>query len=143
MYRVDIWLKNGPLQTVLRDKFFTTLLATLRPLCRRNEYFELNRSVLFKFIDSLKNNDSNYSVLFDDSCGEICNSKFFVDFISAGRHRRLSTIILWHNLFHQSKLIWGDCRMSLLSRSFVPSGSEGCTPESENQSGSRSHLFPD
>ena len=40
----------------------------------------------------------------DDSCEEICNSKAFVGFANAGRHRGLSTLYTKHNLFHQSKL---------------------------------------
>ena len=43
-------------------------------------------------------------LLFDDSCEEICNLKAFVDIAANGRHRRLSTIYIKHNLFHQSKL---------------------------------------
>ena len=35
---------------------------------------------------------------------EICNSRGFVDFASAGRHRGLSSIYIKHNLFHQSNL---------------------------------------
>ena len=43
-------------------------------------------------------------LIFDDSCEEICNSKAFVSFATAGRHRGLSTIYIKHNLFHQSKI---------------------------------------
>ena len=68
------------------------------------EYLELVRGVNFQFIDSLKNNGTKYLLIFDDSCGEICNSKAFVDIATAGRHRGLGTIYIKHNLFHQSKL---------------------------------------
>ena len=57
-----------------------------------------------EFIDSLKNNGTKYLLIFDDSCEEICNSEAFVDIVTAGRHRGLSTIYIKHNLFHQSKL---------------------------------------
>ena len=57
-----------------------------------------------EFVDSLKNNDTKYLLIFDDSCEEICKSKAFVDIATAGRHRGLSTIYTKHNLFHQSKL---------------------------------------
>ena len=60
--------------------------------------------VNFEFIDWLKNNCTKYSLIFDDSCEEICNSKAFVDIFAAGRHRGLSTIHIKHNHFHQSKL---------------------------------------
>ena len=62
------------------------------------------RGVNFEFNNSLKNNGTNYSLIFDDSCEEICNSKAFVNNATAGRHRGLSTIYIKHNLFHQSKL---------------------------------------
>ena len=60
--------------------------------------------VIFEFVDLLKNNGKKYSLIFDDSCEGICNSKAFVDIATAGRHRSLSTIYIKHNLFHQSKL---------------------------------------
>ena len=62
------------------------------------------QGVNFEIIDSLKNNSTKYLLIFDDSCEEICNSKAFVDIVTAGRHRGLSTIYIEHNLFHQSKL---------------------------------------
>ena len=68
------------------------------------ENLEFVRGVNLEFIDSLKNNSTNYLVIFDDSCEEICNSKAFVDIATAERHRSLSTIYMKHNLFHQSKL---------------------------------------
>ena len=43
-------------------------------------------------------------LIFEDSNAEICKSKAFVDFATAGIHRRLSTIYITHDLFHQSKL---------------------------------------
>ena len=42
-------------------------------------------------------------VYFDVSCEDICNSKAFVDFATAGRHRGLSSIYIKHNLFRQNK----------------------------------------
>ena len=62
------------------------------------------QGVNFEINDSLKNNGTNYLLIFDDFCEEICNSKAFVDIATAGRHRGLSTIYIKHNLFHQSKL---------------------------------------
>ena len=65
---------------------------------------EFVQEVNFEFIDSLENNGTKYLLIFDDSCEEICNSKTFVDIATSGRHRRLSTIYIKHNFFHQSKL---------------------------------------
>ena len=65
---------------------------------------EFVQGVNFEFIDSIKNNGTNYLFIFDDSCEEICNSKTLVDIAIAGRHLGLSTIYIKHNLFHQSKL---------------------------------------
>ena len=67
------------------------------------ENLEFMQGVNLEFIDSLKNNGTKYLLIFDDSCGEICNSKAFVDNTTAGKHRGLSTIYIKHNLF-QSKL---------------------------------------
>ena len=65
---------------------------------------EFVRGINFEIIDSLKNNVTNYLLISDDSCEEICNSKAFVDIATAGRNWGLSTIYIEHNLFHQSKL---------------------------------------
>ena len=51
------------------------------------ETLELVQAVNFEFIDSLKNNGTNYLLIFDDSCEEICNSKVFFDVATAGRYR--------------------------------------------------------
>ena len=68
------------------------------------ENLEFVRGVNFKFIDSLKNNGTQYLLFFDNSCEEICISKAFADIATAGRRRGLSTIYIKHNFFHQSKL---------------------------------------
>ena len=68
------------------------------------ENFEFMCGVNFEFIDSLKNHGTKYLLLLDDSCEESCNSKAFVDIVTAGRHPGLSRIYIKHNLFHQSKL---------------------------------------
>ena len=68
------------------------------------ENLEFVQGVNFEFIDSLKNNGTNYLLIFDKSCGEICNSKAFDDIATAGRHLGLSTICIKHNLFQQIKL---------------------------------------
>ena len=65
---------------------------------------EFVQGVNFEFIDALKNNDTKYLLIFDDSCEEICNSKALVEIATAGRHRGLSKIYIKPNLFHHSKL---------------------------------------
>ena len=71
---------------------------------KKIENLEFVQGVNFEFNDSIKNNGTEYLLIFDDSCEEICNSKAFVGLATAGRHRGLSTIYIKHNLFHQSKL---------------------------------------
>ena len=68
------------------------------------ENLEFVQGVKFEFIDSLKDNGTKCLFIFDNPCQEVCNSKAFFDFATAGRHRGLSTIYIEHNLFHQSKL---------------------------------------
>ena len=71
---------------------------------KETKNLEFVQGVNFEFFDSLKNNSTKYSLIFDDSCGEICNSNAFVDIATAGRHRGLSTIYIKQNFFHQIKL---------------------------------------
>ena len=68
------------------------------------ENLEFVRGLNFEFIDSLKNNGTKCSLIFDDSCEEICNSKVFVDIATAGRYRGLSTIYIKRNFFHQNRI---------------------------------------
>ena len=56
-----------------------------------NEGLELHQCVKFKFIDLPKNNGTKYVLIFVNPCEDICNSKQFVDFATAGRHLTLST----------------------------------------------------
>ena len=65
---------------------------------------EFVQGLNFEIIDSLKNNVTKYLLIFGGSCDETCNSKAFLDFATAGRHRGLSTIYLKHNFFNHSKL---------------------------------------
>ena len=83
-------------------------LSTPQPLYdvmqKEIDNLEFVQGVHLEFINSSKNNGTNYLLIFDDSCAEICNSKAFVDLATASRHRGFSTIYFKHNLFHQSKL---------------------------------------
>ena len=100
------WLKIGTFQPKFGKMYFfyQHSQALYDVLQKEVENLEFVRGVNFEFIDSLKNNGTKYLLIFDNSCGEICNSKTFVDIATAGRLRRLSTIYIKHNLFHQSKL---------------------------------------
>ena len=68
------------------------------------ENLEFVQGVNFELRDSFKNNSTKNLLIFGGSSEKICNSKAFVDTVTAGRHRGLSTIYIEHNLFHQSKL---------------------------------------
>ena len=100
------WLKNGTFQPKFyKIYFFNQHSQPLYNVMQKEiENLEFVQRVNFEIIDSLKNNGIKYLLLFDEPCGEICNSKAFVDIATAGRHRGLSTIYIKHNLFHQSKL---------------------------------------
>ena len=60
--------------------------------------------VNLELIDSLEYNNAKYLLIFDDSCEQICNSKAFVDYLTAGRHRGMSTIYIKLTLVHQNKV---------------------------------------
>ena len=100
------WLKLG----IFQPKFDTIYFfyqhsqPVYNVMQKEIENLEFFQGVNFEVTDSLKNNGTKCSLIFDDSCENICNSKAFVDIATAGRHRRLSTIYIKHNLFHQSKL---------------------------------------
>ena len=100
------WLKTETFQPKFDQSYFLYQLS--QPLCdvmrKEIKNLEFVRGVNFEYIDLLKNNGTKYLLIFDASCEEICNSKAFVDIAKAGRHRRLSTIYIEHNHFHQSKL---------------------------------------
>ena len=72
--------------------------------CKKIGNLEFIQCVQFEFINSMKNNSTEYTLIFDDSCANICNSRDFVNIATAGRHRAFSTLYIKHNLFHQSKL---------------------------------------
>ena len=69
------------------------------------ENLELDQGLNFEVGDSLKSSDTKYLLIFDASCEEICDSNSFADIATVGRHDRLSTFYVKHNLFHQSKLV--------------------------------------
>ena len=71
---------------------------------QKSGFLRFVQGVHFEFINSLKDNDTKYLLLFDDSCAEIWNSKEFVHIATLGTQRGFNTIYIKHNLFHQSKL---------------------------------------
>ena len=100
------WLKIGTFQPKFHKIYFFNQHSQLLydVMQKEIENFEFVQGVNFEFIDSLKSDVTKYLLNFDNSREVICNSKAFVDFATAGRHRVLSTIYIKHNLFHQSKL---------------------------------------
>ena len=70
---------------------------------KETDSLEFVQGVNFKLIHSMKNNGTKYQLIFDESCEEVCNSKVFVDFATAGRYPGLSTIYIKHNLFHEKQ----------------------------------------
>ena len=106
MYLIHEWLKVETFQPKF-DKiyFFYQYPQPLYGVMRKKiDNLEFVQGVLFEFIHSLKNNGTKYLLSSDDSCAEICNSKEFVHFATAVRHRGFNTIYIEHDLFHQSKL---------------------------------------
>ena len=55
-------------------------------------------------MDSLRNKNTKRLLNFDDSCEEICNSRAFADFATAGKDPGVNTVYINHNLFQRSKI---------------------------------------
>ena len=83
---------------------FSTLSATLRCYAKRNLGNRVCSGWKFWFYRLIKKQRTKYLLIFDDSCGEICNSKVMVDIANAGRHGGLSTNILSTICFIQANL---------------------------------------
>ena len=88
------WLKIGTFQpNFVKIYFFYQHCQPLYDVIEKEiQNLDFVQGVNFEFIDSLKNNGTNYLLIFDDYCEEICNSKAFVDIATAGRHRGLTII---------------------------------------------------
>lgn len=65
---------------------------------------EFIKCVNFEMIENLPNDGTNYLLIFDDSCAEISRSKEFEKIATSGRHKKLNTIYIKHNLFHKSPI---------------------------------------
>ena len=101
------WLKIGTFQPKF-DKiyFFYRHSQFLYDVMRKEiESLEFVQGVNFEFIDWPKNNGTKFLLFFDDSCEVICNSKAFVIFATAGRHRGRSTMYIKHNLFTRANYV--------------------------------------
>ena len=100
------WLKTRTFQPKFdKNYFFHQHSQPLYNVMQEEiKNLEFVQGVNFEYFDSLKNNATKYLLNFDDSCGEICISKAFVDIGTARRHRGLSIIYIKHNFFHQSRL---------------------------------------
>ena len=105
-YLIDEWLKVATFQPKFDKIYF--FYQHPHPLYdvmqKENDNLEFVQGVHFEFINSLQNNGTEYLLIYDNSCAEICNSEEFVDIATAGRHRGFNNIYIKHNLFHQSKL---------------------------------------
>ena len=105
-YLIHDWLKVGTVQPKF-DKiyFFYQHPQPIYDVMQEEiDIFEFVQGVPFEFINSLKNNNTKYLLIFDDSYAAKSNFKEFVDIATAGRHRGFSTIYIKHNLFHPNKL---------------------------------------
>ena len=98
------WLKVGTFQPEFKKiNYFLQHPQPLYLVMQKGiDILEFGQGVHFEFINSLKNNGSKYLLVFDDSCAEICISEVFVVIVTAGRHRRFSTIYIKHNLLTHS-----------------------------------------
>ena len=90
-YMIHEWLKVG----TFKPKFDKIYFFYQRPqplydvMQKEFDNLEFVQGVHFEFIKFLKNNGTKYLLIFGDSCAEICNSKDFVDIVTARRHRDL------------------------------------------------------
>ena len=101
------WLKNGTFyQNLINFTFYQHPQPLYAVIQKETGNLEFVQCVNFDFIDSLKNNGTKNLSIFDNSYDKICNSESFLDIVTAGRCRELSTIDKKHTLFHQSKLGW-------------------------------------
>ena len=100
-----IWLKIATFQpTFGKIYFFSQHPQPLYEVMEKEvDNLEFVQRVNIEFVDSLKNNDTKYLLIFYNPSEETCNSKAFDDIASAERHRGLSTIYTEHNWFHHSK----------------------------------------
>ena len=99
------WLKIGTQQAKFHKVYlFYQHSQPLHDVMQNKiDNLEFVQGVNFDFLDLLKRNGTKYSLIFDNSCEEICNSKEFVDIASARKHHELSTVYIWQNVFHQSQ----------------------------------------
>ena len=98
------WLKIGTLQPKFHNFFFQFSQPLYYVMQKEIENPEFVQRVELEFVDSVIDKSTEHLLIFDESCGEICNLKAFADIATSERHRGFSTIYIEHNLFKQSKL---------------------------------------
>ena len=100
------WLKNGIFRTNFEkiDNFYQHSQPLYNVLQEEIQNLDFVQGVKFGIFGFVNKQRCKLHFFFDGSCEEICNSKAFVDVVTAESHRGLSTIYIKHNLFHQSKL---------------------------------------
>ena len=99
-------LQNGTFQPPF-DKilyFYQEYQLMYSDMLTKIPSIEFIKGVDFTLIMDLPNDGTNYLLIFDDSCTEICNSKEFEKIATSGRHRKLNVAYIKHNLFHKSSL---------------------------------------
>ena len=88
-----------------QENFFKQYSQPLYDVMQKEiENLEFVQSVNFEFVDSLKNNDTKYLLIFWRLVWTDFHSKGFADFVATGRHREFSCIYIKHNLFYRSKV---------------------------------------
>ena len=65
--------------------------------------FEFIGCLGFHFIENIPNDETNYLLIFDDSCDKISRSKQFEKIAIVGRHWKLHCIYIKQNLFHKTE----------------------------------------
>ncbi len=99
-------LKNGTFQPGFNKilYFYEHYQPIYEEMWQKVENIEFIQNVDFDMIKELPSNGTNYLPIFDDSCEEICKNKEFQKLATAGRHKKLNTIYIKHNLFHKSPI---------------------------------------
>ena len=99
------FIADSKLGSINKNLLFLSPLPALHDVRPKEiNKLELIQGLYFKFIDLVKNNGTEYLLIFVDSCEEICNSKAVADIATTGKHRGMNSIQIRPNLFHQRKL---------------------------------------
>ena len=105
-YLIFQMLKNGTFYPMY-DKvlyFYQYYQDVYSEMLKEIDNIEFIQNVDFDLIENLPSDGTNYMLIFDDSCEEICKSTHFNKLATAGRHKNLSCIYVKHNLFHKGSI---------------------------------------